>query len=507
MSRKKKLTLSIIAVVCALSIAVGGTLMLFTDTTDIATNVVTLSSKPLKIVMQEAGWADRDKGSARGQADFLDTVHQASNDVDGDNYWEYTDPRPTGAHGKITGSTDNTYKYYQGPHDNEWQTDIGYEDINTNPTGGPNPHLNAPTDEKEPPFYGIEFPDNLTPGQVINKAPRVVHISGVDSYLRVLAKLNIYEWGKKTTDASDTTWNLLDNVKVGDLRNKNFGVLDDGSYALVTEATNFYDDIDAVIATYNSNDSIQAKTTAFNTLEDKEKAYFKAYVYKDPAGNYAIWKTFGEFLDAFLSDGVYTNTSVDLANNKHDGDNLGGIDYNDFNWKYVVNTAAPSTEGYYYYINSESNPESIYTTPPSYLYNLRLSSYFDFSGGKGENQIPLATFGGDEFPTAPIFTTVQVPNFTNAMQSILSNYKFTVVFEAQAVQKEGNGNENGSDEWATYFAEVESQITTDSKIDPNVLYNESDTNHDNFVGTPARDYPYPTITPETEPEEPEEPEV
>ncbi|MDR0862355.1 MAG: SipW-dependent-type signal peptide-containing protein [Oscillospiraceae bacterium] len=55
---KKKLVLGIIAAALALSLAIGGTLMLFTASTDTATNVVTLGN--VKIELQEWGGYDED---------------------------------------------------------------------------------------------------------------------------------------------------------------------------------------------------------------------------------------------------------------------------------------------------------------------------------------------------------------------------------------------------------------------------------------------------------------
>jgi predicted ribosomally synthesized peptide with SipW-like signal peptide len=489
---KKKLLLGITAGVCVVTVGIGGTLMLFTDVTNVGTNVVTFANKPLTIVLQETGWADRDLFGTYGygNADYKD---YDDNDIDDDNYWEFTIPGPGEGEGPDSSTNPDNLNGQYG--------ELGYHDINTSNIAMPNLHkaTESSTNSTIPPFYGIEYPDNLVPNEIVNKAPRVVHISGVDSFLRVLAKLNIYEW-------NGTAWGSapLTEASVKNFSNMYFAFdpADGKAYLQYLSSADIetrYYRINEYITALNTTDANTPASDLYAQMNDYEKTLLKYYKYRDFDGNTKIWKTFADFLQAFLSDGLTASDN---------NDNLGGIDYNDFNWKYVVSKTNPATESYYYYINNGSNKEIINQT--NNLRNLSLTTYLDYSNGETivdqtsetvstQYPVSLAVFGKDEFPTAPLFTHVQVPNITSAMQTILRNYKFTLQFEAQAVQIEGNHNPNGKDPWHLYFSEVESQISEASKVGAPTptVYNAAETElHDQFKDTPGQNYPYPTITPE-----------
>ncbi|MDR1536442.1 MAG: hypothetical protein LBU32_00285 [Clostridiales bacterium] len=402
---KKKTVLCVISVIFAFLLTAVGTFMFFSDTADIATNVIAFAGPQAMIVMQETGWADRnDNNISDYREDGFDK------DADGDNYWEFTVPEA----------------------DSD-PINLGYQDINTSSEAIDDPRG---TGNEIPPFNGIEYPISLIPCQEIQKAPRVVHISGADMYLRVLAKLNIYQWSN-----ADSEWKgPMSEEEIRALSNMHFSIQLD-----VNQPTTAIPILSA---------------TAVETL-------FDAYLSKDYKGDGFRWLTFGDYLQALFSDG-------------------GGIDFNRYNWERVADGDNIAT-WYYYYINSDSN-EAIMSGED--LTRLSLPKYDDFNLGTGENNVPLAVFGGDNFATAPIFTHVTIPNITSAMREILRNYKISISFEAQAVQVENNVIPD-TGIWADYFKEIDPEIT---KPNVNGNYYQHDIPQDRYIDTPGGDYPFPVGT-------------
>jgi predicted ribosomally synthesized peptide with SipW-like signal peptide len=475
MSKRKKLVLSVVAVICAISVGIGGTLMLFTDVTDVATNVVTFANKPLKVVLQETGWADRDhdgvsdfsdaisnglRGDFIGGGNYIneETLSDDQQDLDKDGYWEYTYPGDW-----QTPTTPKTTRYnekigigpYQGTHPTELTEnkpttvnygDWGYQTINDKAHDAPS--ADETVDEID--FLGIEFPNNLLSYDIVDKAPRVVHVSGVDTWLRVMAQMVMYEYD---TDTDTKTWKML---------------------------------------------TLQQTNSALNGSGASKERVAAA-----------------EFFLALVRS---ANT-------------------NQKNWEFAPVTAQPA-QGYYYYIDNSSNYENIVreetlvtnenslfdlsndiTTaktnpnPPGILFpDLRHLALSDELADKHDNiatSNPLAVFGGDDFATAPLFTRLVVPDIDNALAAILQNYKFVIRFQAQVVQKEGNGKQFGwgtsytakgtgftetYNQWATYFTAFSDINDLSKKITLNLsgaanLPDDTDgrTKQDN---TPGLYYPY-----------------
>ncbi|MDR1536450.1 MAG: hypothetical protein LBU32_00325 [Clostridiales bacterium] len=367
MNGKRKLILMMVAAACAVSLCIGGTLMFLTDTTEIATNVVTLANKPLSIKLQETGWADWNHNNT---VDYKE--ESLPNDSDGDFYWEFTTP----------GDSDIS----DGPYP-DGEGDFGYKDI----VAGE--------------FLGIEYPSNLIPNETIYKAPRVVHVSGVNAYLRVLAKVTVKnsDGDDASTDLSKTFSGLYGNAGANDFR-----------YIR-------YDSYGNMIDSSGNTTNIQN-----NAIVDCSEMTLKSFI-----------------------QSLFASANT-----------------NQFNWEYEPEPSSNSLEGYYYYVNNGQNPETL-----SEDGKLGLTSTGDTSFEK--NDVPLAEFGdggaNGEIATAPLFTSIKIPVFTNAMQSILSRYEISVQFQAQAVQAEGNGN--GMD-WEATFFELENAISAASPT--------------------SRPYPYPT---------------
>ncbi|MDR1536453.1 MAG: hypothetical protein LBU32_00340 [Clostridiales bacterium] len=441
MSKKKKMALAIVSIVCAISIGIGGTLMLFTDTTDIATNVVTFATNPVRIRLQETGWSDMEPDKVSDWVNHTGTDYtDGENDIDGDHYWEYTVPK---------------LNFGQPADNDEEEQHLGYQDINTSEGTVDDPRT-GPVDDDILPFYGIEYPNNLTPNKSVVKAPRVVHIDGVDTYVRVLVKLKVYEYS--ANQENELAWKPMTDAQLEQLLKKNFTVASDYTPTLSTDNVN---------------------------NNDLEK-YYTAY---DDAGTKIEYRTFADFIKALK------------------------ITDNPYNWKFVSGSDANNEPtliySYYYYINDAENQASLSplydsNAPAETSYYLDLPYKTDTYPGDveygtvgGETAPLLAKLSGDNHATAPIFTAVTIPNFTNAMQEILKNYKITYQFEAQAVQVDGNNPD--SKLYKDYFKELEQTPLKQGDWQPIVSGNDyhelqPSGNPENYDGTPARDYPYPTAT-------------
>jgi predicted ribosomally synthesized peptide with SipW-like signal peptide len=391
---RKKILLTIIALVCVLSICIGGTLMLFTDTTDVATNVVTLADRPLRIKLQETGWADRDHNKV---SDIYEDSKFTAKDMDNDNYWEYTIPAKNEGH----------------PSVNDGNNYMGFFDIYT----GEDESFTNAKGQPVAPFYGIEYPDTLIPNEIVDKAPRVVHELGVDSWLRVLAKTVIYQY-------DGTKWNrYYDPTSLLDTSFET--IVGPSSYSIKDFQYIRYNDAGQMIKADGTSTTIADATVT--------------------------WRTLGEVVKAF------------------------NVNTNNYNWEFVPNS---NTEGYYYFIQPRDTTDTnLYYPGQDRLNNPLVFNQADMITHLGltyasdsswpENPGRLATFSGDNWATAPLFTQVKIPNITTAMQEILKNYKFAFQFEAQAVQKEGNGPPTGEQingSWDAYFFELDNAITFDPPI-------------------------------------------
>jgi predicted ribosomally synthesized peptide with SipW-like signal peptide len=315
----------------ALTVAVGGTLMLFTDVSEVGTNVVTMADEYLSHELQEKGGEDLDP------ADGYDTY-----DIDGDGYWEYSKD---------------------------------YTTI-TPPSGN---------------FLGIEYPP-LLPKTVLNKAPRVLWKSGVDAYVRVLARVNIYE------------------------------INDDGTTSELVPA----DNLPALLGRYFIIDNESGLPNLDEVDDPDDDSYFSIL------NTTTSYQTFGDYVAAVLS----------------------GVNTNQVNWEFVP---ISDTEGIYYYVSNAQNPELT----------------VEGDTASGPNASALAVFNGsltfsdtDPTPaTAPLFTEVIVPNFTNEMGYILKNYRLAIQFQSQEVQVQNNEFvAGGSQTWADVFSELPSSITVEPPI-------------------------------------------
>ncbi|MDR1536439.1 MAG: SipW-dependent-type signal peptide-containing protein [Clostridiales bacterium] len=349
---RKKITLSLIAIACAIAVGIGGTLMLFTSVTDVAANVVKLADEALVLKLQEKGGF------------FLNPDYPQGHDNDGDHYWEYASD------------------YYDIETDGD---QVGNYD-----------------------FYGVEYPD-LLPLTTMPKSPRVRYVDGIDSYIRVLSKVNVYK--NEGTGATER-WVLIAGDDLTTLLGKCF---------VLNETTRVPELVTATVGEYN--------TRSQKTLPNG-KFYSSEFTVKNN-GIEKVYVTFADFLKAVLA----------------------GVNTNQFNWEFVELDAA---NGIYYYVNNGQNP-----------WNQNTNDTAD-----GINSAPLATFGknipfntGDIAATAPLFTEVAVPNFTSAMATILKDYKIALQFEAQGVQAANNDPAYGA--WASYFSELDDRISTPVQGAPN----------------------------------------
>jgi hypothetical protein len=324
--------------------------MLFTDVSEIGTNVVTLADEELEIVLQEKGGVNHDGDD--------------EDDYDGDKYYEYT------GH---------------------------YEDVDDD-------------------FYGIEYPP-LIPKTALEKAPRVEFLNGVDSYLRVLSKVNIFHRtsDNETPEDTDDEWVAITGSAINTLLAQCFGVQTarggDFTPRLVDSATYL----------------LQNKV-----LMPNGKPVESLYQVPDPADSGAV-KTYITFAD-FVKDV------------------LSGVNTNQYNWEFVELDAC---DGIYYYVESTENPWN----DPSHADTAPAVNAHELAIFNGD--ITFNAAGEDFTPaTAPLFTQVQVPNFTNSMAAILKDYKIALQFEAQAVQKANNEYTVGSGTWDDIFSELGDYITT-----------------------------------------------
>jgi predicted ribosomally synthesized peptide with SipW-like signal peptide len=141
---KTKLVLGILAAALSLSLAIGGTLMLFTAESEVATNVVTLGNA--KIALQEATSSDQNYYDSEGKA------------------WDVLEGGKTELEGyKTVGVT-----YGEG------------------------------ADAQK--FDGIDFGKNVVPGAAFAKAPRVVNTGSVPVYVKVEGVFTITAPGGYTED-------------------------------------------------------------------------------------------------------------------------------------------------------------------------------------------------------------------------------------------------------------------------------------------------------------------
>jgi hypothetical protein len=127
---KKKLILGIVAATLALSLAVGGTLMLFTDTSGPATNVVTLGN---------VGIALQEYIGKNGNDDVYATIGDAL------------------------------------PGEGTYTKDDSIDTLST----------------KDDKFSGINFGGAVVPGDTLYKRPRVVNTGANDAYVKVEGELTI----------------------------------------------------------------------------------------------------------------------------------------------------------------------------------------------------------------------------------------------------------------------------------------------------------------------------
>ncbi|MDR1536454.1 MAG: hypothetical protein LBU32_00345 [Clostridiales bacterium] len=363
--KRKKIVLAAIAGICVMSLAVAGTLMLFSNISEVADNVVTLADDNMEFSLQEKG------GTPVESENYADE--------DKDTFAEYS---------------------------------ADYKDIGSIFDGTA--------------FNGIEYPD-LMPKTELAKNPRVFYKDGIDAYLRVLSKVNVY------SKSSSGTWNQVTGADLSGLIAKKFKLVKEengGNYKPMllndTEIEGFGDRIPA------PDLLIKGRT---------EAEYFSV---PDPNGANSLitYETFGQFLQAVLS----------------------GANTNQYNWEfkpYKANESSQAslTEGIYYYIENDFNPNLEKTAD---TYPLGLADY-DYNIDNASN--PLAVFGKDlqftesadsDAATAPLFTKIIVPNFTDAMGEVLKDYRIAIQFEAQEVQIANN--ESGT--WAQIFSELPSQIRT-----------------------------------------------
>jgi hypothetical protein len=155
---KKKIIMAVIALATCVSLALGGTLMLFTHTTETAANVVTIGDN-ITAYLRE--WGGRLQEDADGKVS-VETDYSGTNPP-GYVGVEYTDTQPkTNVPTIIPGASGVVGKDYDFSDNKPAATSSNYV------------------------FWGIDFGD-VVPGQVIDKFPDVARwdVGGADAYVLV----------------------------------------------------------------------------------------------------------------------------------------------------------------------------------------------------------------------------------------------------------------------------------------------------------------------------------